>query len=135
MEAKKIDHIGIAVKSIEEHKKIYIDYLGFKLEKMETLDDRGLKVAFLNAGNTRIELLESTDPNSTIAKFIEKKGEGIHHVAISVDSAQRGIEKAKEMNLKPLSETPRNGAGETKTVFLHPKSTKGVLVELVEGEH
>ncbi|TYB81897.1 MAG: methylmalonyl-CoA epimerase [Kosmotoga sp.] len=135
MEAKKIDHIGIAVKSIEEHKKIYIDYLGFELEKMETLDDRGLKVAFLNAGNTRIELLESIDPNSTIAKFIEKKGEGIHHVAISVDSAQKGIEKAKEMDLKPLSETPREGAGGTKMVFLHPKSTKGVLVELVEGEH
>ncbi len=135
MKAEKIDHIGIAVKSIEEHKKIYVDYLGFKLEKIETLDDRGLKVAFLVTGNTKIELLESINLDSTIAKHIEKRGEGIHHIAISVDSALEGIEKAKKMNMKPLSETPREGAGGTKTVFLHPKSTKGVLIELVEGEH
>ncbi|MFO7882420.1 MAG: methylmalonyl-CoA epimerase [Kosmotogaceae bacterium] len=135
MKAEKIDHIGIAVKSIEEHKKIYVDYLGFKLEKIETLQDRGLKVAFLDTGNTRIELLESINPDSTIARFIEKRGEGIHHIAISVDSALEGIEKAKRMNLKPLNETPREGAGGMKTVFLHPKTTKGVLIELVEGEH
>lgn len=135
MKAKKIDHLGIAVKSIEEHRKIYVDYLGFELEKIETLDDRGLKVAFLNAGNTRIELLESISPDSTIARFIEKRGEGIHHVAISVDDVQEGIEKAKSMNYKPLSECPREGAGGTKTVFLHPKTTKGVLIELVEGEY
>lgn len=135
MKSDKIDHIGVAVKSIDERLNFYRDLLGFEVVKTEELPDRGLKVAFVKVGDTRIELLEPLGEGSQISKFLEKKGEGIHHMAFHVDDVALGIKDAVEKGFKPLSAEPQQGAGGTKVVFLHPKTTGGVLVELVQGEH
>ncbi|WP_165974168.1 methylmalonyl-CoA epimerase [Marinitoga lauensis] len=129
---EKIDHIGIAVKSIEDALKLYNDLLGLEITGEEVLEDRGLKVAFIKAGDTRIELLEPLHENSEISGFLAKKGEGIHHIAYEVANVKDIISKSKELGLKPLSDEPKPGAHNTKVVFLHPKTTNGVLVELVE---
>ncbi|WP_165146372.1 methylmalonyl-CoA epimerase [Marinitoga sp. 38H-ov] len=129
---KKIDHIGIAVRSIENALKLYNDLLGLEITGEEILEDRGLKVAFIKVGDTRIELLEPLHEKSEISSFLEKKGEGMHHIAYEVDDVKSMIEKAKSLELKPLSDEPKDGAHNTKVVFLHPKTTNGVLVELVE---
>ncbi|MBM7559487.1 methylmalonyl-CoA epimerase [Marinitoga litoralis] len=129
---KKIDHIGIVVKSIDKALKLYNNMLGLELTGEEILEDRGLKVAFIKVGDTRIELLEPLHENSEVSGFLEKKGEGMHHIAYEVDDVKSMIEKAKELELKPLSDEPKDGAHNTKVVFLHPKTTNGVLVELVE---
>jgi methylmalonyl-CoA/ethylmalonyl-CoA epimerase len=129
---KKIDHIGIVVKSIDKALKLYNNLLGLELTGEEILEDRGLKVAFIKVGDTRIELLEPLHENSEVSGFLEKKGEGMHHIAYEVDDVKSMIEKAKELELKPLSDEPKDGAHNTKVVFLHPKTTNGVLVELVE---
>lgn len=130
MEGKKIDHIGIAVNSIEEKIKIYRDFLGFKEIEIELLSDRGLKVAMIQVGESKIELLESIDENSTIKKYLDKKGEGIHHIAFEVDNFKEVDSLASNENLKLLGK-PSKGAGGTEVVFLHPKTTGGVLMELV----
>lgn len=129
---KKIDHIGVVVKSIEDALKLYNDLLGLEITGEEVLEDRGLKVAFIKAGDTRIELLEPLHENSEISGFLAKKGEGIHHIAYEIDNVKDMISKSKELGLKPLSDEPKPGAHNTKVVFLHPKTTNGVLVELVE---
>jgi methylmalonyl-CoA/ethylmalonyl-CoA epimerase len=131
----KIDHIGIAVRSIEERLSVYRDLLKLELTGIEELPDRGLRVAFVKAGDTRIELLEPISEDSQISKFLESRGEGIHHIAFHVDNVEAAIEEAVSLNLKPLSKEAEIGAGGTKVVFLHPKSTGGVLMELVEGHH
>ncbi len=135
MKSDRIDHIGIAVKSIEERLSVYRDLLKLEVTGIEELEDRGLKVAFVKAGDTRIELLESISENSQISRFLESRGEGIHHIAFHVDDVKAAIEEAVSLGLKPLSTEPEDGAGGTKVVFLHPKSTGGVLTELVEGHH
>jgi len=135
LKSDRIDHIGIAVKSIEERLSVYRDLLKLEVTGIEELRDRGLKVAFVKAGDTRIELLESTSENSQISRFLESRGEGIHHIAFHVDDVKAAIEEAVSLGLKPLSAEPEAGAGGTKVVFLHPKSTGGVLTELVEGHH
>ncbi|HAA85197.1 MAG TPA: methylmalonyl-CoA epimerase [Kosmotogaceae bacterium] len=135
MKTKRIDHIGIAVKSIEERVSFFADFLGIEVYGEEVLAERGLKVAILKIGETKIELLEPINLNSQISKFIEKRGEGIHHIAFNVDDIDAAFKNAKEDGYTPLSDSPSPGAGNTRIVFLHPKTTGGVLVELVEGSH
>ncbi len=128
----KLDHIGIAVDNLEESVKFYEETLGLKLQGIETVEDQKVKVAFLPVGDTEIELLEATSPDSPIAKFIEKKGQGVQHLAFRVENIEKALEEAKEKGIKLIDEKPRYGAGGAKIAFLHPKSTNGVLVELCE---
>ena len=133
MKALKIDHIGIAVKDASERLKLYKDLLGLEVTGSEDLPERGLRVHFIKIGETRFELLEEISEKSEISSFLEKRGEGIHHVAIRVEGIEEFIKKAKELGFKPLSDEPQRGAHGTKVVFLHPKTTGGILIELVEG--
>ena len=128
----KINHIGIAVKSIEEALKFYSERLG--LESMEVVEvpEQKVRVAALQIGESRIELLESTSPDSPIAKFLEKRGEGIHHIAFEVTDIEKRLMKLKEKGIRLIDESPRLGAHNTRIAFIHPKSTQGVLIELVE---
>ncbi|HNW46092.1 MAG TPA: methylmalonyl-CoA epimerase [Thermotogota bacterium] len=134
MAISHIDHIGIAVSSLEKVKPFYEEGLGIRVEEVEELPQKHLKVAFIPVGDTRIELLEPTSEASTVHQFIQKRGEGIHHIAFHVDDIEASIAQLKEMGYRLLSEVPEEGAGGTKIVFLHPKSGFGVLIELVEGE-
>jgi len=127
----KIDHIGIAVNNLEEAVKLYTDALGLKVGEIETVEEQKVKVAMIPVGESRIELLESTDSDGPIAKYIEKRGEGIHHLALEVSDIRGMLEKLKEMGIPLIDEQPRIGAGGTKCAFLHPRRTK-VLIELVE---
>lgn len=135
MFTKRIDHIGIVVRNAEEKLKLYRDFLGLEITEVEELPDRGLRVYFIRVGDTRIELLEPMHENSEVSGFLEKRGEGIHHIAFNVEGIDEAVELAKANELQPLSEEPKMGAGGTRVLFLHPKTTGGVLVELVEGEH
>ncbi|MGM0445967.1 MAG: methylmalonyl-CoA epimerase [Bacillota bacterium] len=128
----KIDHVGIAVKSLDESLKFYRDILGLELDEIEVLEDRGLKIAFLKTGESKIELLEPTSKDSNIAKFIEKKGEGIHHLALKVDDVDENIENMEELGTEFIGEAS-TGAGGKKIIFIHPKSTNGVLLELCQS--
>jgi methylmalonyl-CoA/ethylmalonyl-CoA epimerase len=127
-----IDHIGIAVKNIEEAAKLYTD-LGLKIEGTEVVESQKVKVAFIGIGQSRIELLESTAPDGNIAKFIESKGEGIHHLAVKVDNIEKALEELSAKGYQLIDKAPRIGAGGHKIAFLHPKSTKGVLLELSQS--
>lgn len=129
---KKVDHIGIAVSSLEESVKFYEDILGLKLQGIETVEEQKVKVAFLPVGDTEIELLEATTPDSPIAKFIENKGQGVQHIAFRVDDIEKALEDMKKLGIRLIDEKPRYGAGGARIAFLHPKSTNGVLVELCE---
>jgi len=135
MSVTKIDHIGIAVESIEESLKLYKDALNMDFKGIEELPERALKTAFIQAEDSMIELLEPTSEQSTVAKFIEKKGPGIHHIALHVKNISQTMESLKEKGYRLLSDTPEKGAHGSKVVFLHPKSTNGVLLELVESDH
>lgn len=130
----KVDHIGIAVKSIDEALKFYEDVLGIKCVSTEVVEEQKVKVAFLPVGDTEVELLESTDEDGPVAKFIEKKGEGIQHIAYKVDDIEKSIEELKEKGIRLIDEKPRYGAGGAKIAFLHPKSTFGVLIELCQRD-
>lgn len=129
---RKIDHIGIAVKSLEESLKVYSDLLGIKAVGEEVVEEQKVKVAFLPVGDSELELLESTSPEGPIAKFIEKKGEGIQHIAFRVDDIEKTLAELKAKGVRLIDEKPRYGAGGAKIAFLHPKSTNGVLVEISE---
>ncbi|MGI5998897.1 MAG: methylmalonyl-CoA epimerase [Lutispora sp.] len=129
---KKVDHIGVAVNNLEESVKFYEEILGLKLQGIETVEEQKVKVAFLPIGDTEIELLEATTPDSPIAKFIEKKGQGVQHVAFRVDDIEKALEEMKSLGIKLIDEKPRYGAGGARIAFLHPKSTNGLLVELCE---
>ncbi|MDZ7671675.1 MAG: methylmalonyl-CoA epimerase [Halanaerobiales bacterium] len=128
----KIDHVGIAVKSVDESLKFYKDILGLELKEIEVMEDRGLKIAFLKTGESKIELLEPTSDDSNIAKFIEKKGEGIHHLALEVDDVDENIESMEKLGTEFIGEASI-GAGGKKIIFMHPKSTNGVLMELCQS--
>lgn len=130
----KVDHIGIAVKSIDEALKFYEDVLGIKCVSQEVVEEQKVKVAFLPIGDTEVELLESTDEEGPVAKFIEKKGEGIQHIAYKVDDIELAIEELKAKGIRMIDEKPRYGAGGAKIAFLHPKSTFGVLIELCQRD-
>ncbi len=128
---KKINHIGIAVNSIEEAVKLYTDVLGLKLKGVEVVADQKVKTAIIPVGESKIELLESTDPDGVIAKYIERRGEGIHHLALEVSNLQDALDTLAKQGVALIDEKPRNGVEDTKIAFLHPKGTK-LLIELVE---
>ncbi|MHC0036007.1 methylmalonyl-CoA epimerase [Pseudoneobacillus sp. C159] len=129
---KKIDHIGIAVRSLENALPFYTDALGLPLLGIEEVDSEKVRVAFLKIGESKLELLEPTSSESPIAAFLEKRGEGIHHLALAVDSIQERIDEIKEKGIRMINETPKPGAGGAMVAFMHPKSTGGVLVEYCE---
>ncbi len=132
MKILKIDHLGIAVKSMDEGKNFWSDVLGLKFEGAETVQEQKVTTGFFPVGESEVELLESTSPDGPVAKYIEKKGEGIQHVAFRVENIEEALAELKEKGIKLIDETPRIGAGGAKIAFLHPKATKGVLVELCE---
>lgn len=134
MKVLKVDHIGIAVKNLDETLKFYTDALGLEVEGTETVEEQKVKVAFLPVGDTEVELLESTSPDGPIAKFIEKKGEGIQHIAFKVENIEEAIKHMKEKGFRMIDEKPRYGAGGAKIAFCHPKSTYGVLLELCQRD-
>lgn len=127
-----IDHIGIAVKDLDEAIRVYRDVLGFKLEGVHTFSERMLKIAFFSLGESRIELLQPLSPDSTVAKFLATRGEGIQHLAVKVKNVEATIEEFKGKGVVLVDETPRLGVEGNKMAFVHPKSTRGVLLELVE---
>jgi methylmalonyl-CoA/ethylmalonyl-CoA epimerase len=128
----KIDHIGIAVKSLAEAVKIYETALGLTVNGYDQVDDQGVRIAMLNIGESRIELLEPTGPESPVGKFMNKRGEGIHHIAVAVDNIESALERLKNAGVRLVDNAPRRGAHETRIAFVHPSSTHGVLLELVE---
>jgi methylmalonyl-CoA/ethylmalonyl-CoA epimerase len=130
MDISHIEHLGIAVKSIEEQLPYYEQILGVSCYNIEEVADQKVKTAFFRIGQTKIELLEPTSEDSTIAKFIEKRGEGIHHIAFAVPDVQSALDEAISKGIQPIDKAPRGGAEGLKIAFLHPKSTHGVLTEL-----
>ncbi len=132
MEITHIEHIGIAVKSIEEQLPYYEDVLGLKCYNIETVEDQKVKTAFFKVGQTKIELLEPTDEESTVAKFIEKRGEGVHHIAYATKNVNESLKKAESKGIRLIDKQARPGAEGLNIAFLHPKSTGGVLTELCE---
>ena len=132
MKILKIDHLGIAVSSIESGKNFWTDALGLDFEGTETIEEQKVTTAFLPVGESEVELLESTSPDGPIAKYIEKKGTGIQHIAFRVEDIETALSELKEKGVRLIDEKPRIGAGGAKIAFLHPKTTGGVLVELCE---
>jgi len=128
---KKINHVGIAVNSIEDALKLYTDALGLKVKDIEIVEAQKVRIAIIPVGESKIELLESTDPEGVIAKYIEKKGEGLHHLALEVSDIQQALDTLREKGVQLIDERPRIGVEDTRIAFLHPKQTK-VLIELVE---
>lgn len=133
MDITHIDHLGIAVKSIEASLPYYEKVLGLKCYAIEEVVDQKVKTAFFKVGNTKIELLEPTSEDSTIAGFIEKRGEGIHHIAFAVDNIVEALAEAEQKEVRLIDKTPRKGAENMTIAFLHPKSTCSVLTELCEA--
>ncbi len=129
---KKVDHIGIAVKNLEIALPYYIDTLGLKLLGIEEVSSQKVKVAFIDAGNCKIELLEPIGEEGAIAKFLENRGEGIHHIAFGVTDIRTRMEELKDKGVRLLQEEPKPGAGGAEVAFLHPKSSFGVLYELCD---
>ena len=132
MKPTVIDHIGIAVKSIDESLKFWEDTLGIKCHGVDEVAEQKVKTAFLPVEDTEIELLEGTSEESPVAKFIAAKGEGIHHLAIRVDNLEEALAELKAKGVRLIDEKPRCGAGGAKIAFLHPKATGGILLELSE---
>ena len=132
MKILKIDHLGIAVNSIDEGKKFWSDVLDLEFEGAETVAEQKVTTAFFPVGESEVELLESTAPDGPVAKFIEKKGTGFQHIAFRVADIDAALEELKEKNVQLIDQTPRIGAGGARIAFLHPKATGGILVELCE---
>ncbi len=128
----KIEHIGIAVSNIEDANNIYKSLLGYSHYKTEIVESEGVNTSFFICGESKIELLEATNPESPVAKFIDKRGEGIHHIAFLVSDIKAEIKRLKKEGFIVLNDEPRKGADNKWVVFLHPKSSKGVLVELCQ---
>jgi methylmalonyl-CoA/ethylmalonyl-CoA epimerase len=133
MKITRVDHIGIAVKSIVESLKVY-EALGLKSVGVEEVAEQKVRVAFLPLGEAEIELLESTSPDGPVAKYIEKNGEGIQHLALRVDNLEAALAELKAQGVRLIDEKPRYGAGGAKIAFVHPRSTGGVLLELSERD-
>lgn len=129
---KKINHIGIAVNSLEEALLLYRDHLGMTFMGIEEVAEQMVKVAMLQIGESKIELLEPTDPNSPVARFLEKNGPGIHHLAYGVEDVEQAIAKLENDGARMIDRVPRQGAHGTRIAFLHPKSSGGVLTELCQ---
>lgn len=132
MKTLKVDHIGIAVNDLQETIKFYKDALGLPLEGVEEVEEQKVKVAFLPVGDTEIELLESTSKDGPIAKFIERNGEGMQHIAFEVEDIEEAIKYMESKGMRMIDKEPRYGAGGAKIAFVHPKSSHRVLVELTE---
>ncbi|BCL60391.1 methylmalonyl-CoA epimerase [Desulfomarina profundi] len=132
MKILKIDHLGIAVNSIDGGKEFWTDVLGLEFEGAETVEAQKVTTAFFPVGESEVELLESTSPDGPVAKFIEKRGQGFQHVAFRVANIDEALAELKEMGVQLIDKEPRIGAGGAKIAFLHPKATGGVLVELCE---
>lgn len=132
MKPTHIEHIGIAVKNLDEQIKYYEEVLGLKCYNIEEVADQKVRTAFFMIGQTKIELLESTDPEGPVGKFVEKKGQGIHHIAYAVDSVQKSLDHASAQGVQLIDKAPRKGAEGLNIGFLHPKSTFGVLTEICE---
>ncbi|WP_372766233.1 methylmalonyl-CoA epimerase [Lutibacter sp.] len=129
---KKIEHIGIAVKDLDKSNVLFAAIFGKAHYKVEEVESEGVKTSFFQVGSNKIELLEGTNENSPIAKFIDKKGEGVHHIAFAVDDILSEVRRLKKEGFIVLNETPKKGADNKLVVFLHPKSTNGVLIELCQ---
>ncbi|HRW25941.1 MAG TPA: methylmalonyl-CoA epimerase [Bacteroidales bacterium] len=135
MKPTHIEHIGIAVSSIAEALPFYEKVLGLKCYNIEEVADQKVKTAFFMIGQTKIELLESTDPEGPVGKFIEKRGEGIHHIAFAVDNLEERLQEAEAAGIRLIDSTPRKGAEGLSIAFIHPRSTFGVLTELCEDKN
>ncbi|TCN22945.1 methylmalonyl-CoA epimerase [Mesobacillus foraminis] len=131
---KNIDHIGVAVKSLEQSLPFYTEVLQLPLLGIEEVESEKVRVAFLKAGKSKIELLEPTSKESPIARHIEKRGEGIHHIALGVDSIKERIDQIKEKGITMINDLPKRGAGNAQIAFMHPRSTGSALFELCEKE-
>jgi methylmalonyl-CoA/ethylmalonyl-CoA epimerase len=129
---KYIEHIGIAVKNLDDAIVYYEKVLGLKCYAVEEVKDQKVKTAFFKVGQTKIELLESTDPNGPVGKFIEKRGEGVHHIAFSVNNLPEKLKEVEQKGVQLLDKAPKKGAEGFDIAFLHPKSTFGVLTEFCE---
>ena len=135
MKLTHIEHIGIAVKDLSESIKYYEEILGLTCYAIEEVKDQRVKTAFFMLGQTKIELLESTDPEGPIGKFIEKKGEGVHHLAFAVEGIESALDELKQKGVQLVDQAPRKGAEGLDIAFLHPKSTRGILTELCENKN
>lgn len=129
---KGLNHVAIVVGNLDDAVEVFERRLGLKLEKTRVVEQQSVKAALLSAGETRIELLEPTDKESTVAKFLEKRGEGIHHIALSVSDIEGHLDDLRRKGIALIDEKPRTGMEGGKIAFIHPRSTKGVLIELVE---
>jgi methylmalonyl-CoA/ethylmalonyl-CoA epimerase len=134
MKPSHVEHIGIAVKDLDESIRFYEEVLGLQCYNIEEVKDQKVRTAFFQVGDSKIELLESTDPDGPIGKFVEKKGEGVHHIAFSVDNIEEELENAKQKGIRLIDEQPRKGAEGLDIAFLHPKATHGTLIELCEDK-
>ncbi|NNF01764.1 MAG: methylmalonyl-CoA epimerase [Bacteroidia bacterium] len=132
MSVRKIEHIGIAVKDLDVANEVYEKLLGIRPYKLESVDSENVNTSFFKTGDSKVELLEATDDDSAIAKFIEKRGEGIHHIAFDVEDIQAEMKRLKDLGFKILNEEPKAGADNKLVCFVHPKDCNGVLIELCE---
>ncbi|MFT7612572.1 MAG: methylmalonyl-CoA/ethylmalonyl-CoA epimerase [Parvicellaceae bacterium] len=128
----KLEHIGIAVKNLESANQIFADLFGEDAYKQEKVESEGVSTSFFQVGESKIELLEASSPDSAIAKFIEKRGEGIHHLAFEVEDLDFELERLGKLGYRLINESPKDGADNKRIAFLHPKSTNGVLIELCQ---
>lgn len=129
---KKIEHLGIAVKEMDRANSLFESLLNTQLDKIEEVESEQVRTSFFQVGESKIELLEATGPDSAIAKYIEKRGEGIHHIAFLTDDLEAEVDRLKEAGFQPLMDAPKDGADNKRIIFFHPKSTNGILVELCE---
>ncbi len=134
MKIKHIDHIGVAVKSIGEAGRFYTDVLGLKIMDIEHVADQKANVAFLPITDSEVELLESTEPDGPVAKYIDSRGEGVQHIAFRVENIDEALEELKSKGVRLIDQQPRKGAGGARIAFIHPKETNGVLVEICERD-
>jgi methylmalonyl-CoA/ethylmalonyl-CoA epimerase len=134
MKVKHIDHIGIAVNSIAQAGKFYTEIMGLKIQEVETVSDQKVNIAFVPISDSEVELLESTDPDGPVAKYINTRGEGVQHIAFRVENIAEALEELKAKGVRLIDQKPRNGAGGAKIAFIHPKETNGVLVEICERD-
>ncbi len=134
MKVKHVDHIGIAVKNIEQAGKFYTDLLGLDIQGIENVADQKVNVGFIPITDSEVELLESTDPDGPVAKFIKSRGEGFQHIAFRVENITEALEELKSKGVRLIDKEPRKGAGGAMIAFIHPKETNGVLVELCERD-
>jgi methylmalonyl-CoA/ethylmalonyl-CoA epimerase len=132
MKIKKVDHIGIVVRSLDEVIPFYRDHLGLPLSRIEAVPAQAVRIAFLPVGESEVELLEPTDPDGSVAGYLEKRGESMHHICFEVEDIEGALAELKAQGVRLIDEQPKVGSHGQKMAFIHPKSTHGVLIELYE---